>query len=1182
MKKKDSRQLSAKEIFLLAVGLNSASERDAILNEHCKADFDLKKQVSRLIIAADRDNGESPLDVIVDAFGPEETLFKPELDGGSQPAAPWVPKKTERRQIGPYKLLEQIGQGGFGTVYMAEQTSPVRRKVALKILKPGMDSGEVIARFEAERQALAMMEHPNIAKILDAGTGDDGRPYFAMELVHGIPVTDYCDEARLTTDERLRLFIDICRAVHHAHQKGIIHRDLKPSNVLVTMHDDKAVPKVIDFGIAKALSQQLTDRTLFTGYQQMLGTPLYMSPEQAQMSGIDIDTRSDVYSLGVLLYELLTGTTPFSKETLSKASLDDLRRIIREEQPPRPSHRITTIPKAELSTTANKRGLDDRAFTKSVHSELDWITLKSLEKDRSRRYDSAAAFGDDIQRYLNNESVLACPPSLAYQLRKLIRRNRVAVLISGATMLSLLIGLSLTAWQWKLAVAAKQDTANALQLVAQKADLANKRLGVAEQAIDEMYTQFAQDWLSQQSKLTDIQREYLEKAVAAFEQLAALDPTDTKPRIGAIIAKYRSGSILQQLGRIDEAIANLEQSVEMCNIALGFSLSDTDLRIRRAEANVGLSSIYRNKGNQSEALKYADAAFAELNEVERSEQLSEPQRDLLSKGFSNCALRFLSDRTRKSEARKSADSGVAIARQLWHDKPMDLAIKERLAQSLSAKGNQCLWWGEQNEECAAAYQESIELKLQLVVERPDRHDVLKSLPGSMQNFAIVLRRLKREEESDAIIRKNVEIVKKLVSRFPDVASYKSQFGEGLRSVGNLELRRENFDKAKDYWTQSRDVLSEVVDQFPDVRGARKSLVSALLNLGLQHLSHGDYQLAVETYESANSYLVQFAKTFPTDTEMFIFHRTVLRQLAIGYLQLGAHEKASVVGQQLVGLVGLPVNSDSYYPSRFSQNRNDLMLFIEVNRINTYCSDLINAERPDAKQTANESIAPDYALNAQEHLDRAKKLVSTWLQSQESSGDFWSALLSWIDESKNWQNFGRSPSMDKLFNDAVLQSHVLLLNAFVDKFVDAKPLPDNWPSVMLAMASAKEFSLSPERQLAICKRGLQQAHDAPLVSQAYAWTLFRNARWQQCEEMLRTEPKLNSDENGFILAMALWHLGQKERAHETFDKTSAWMAANMEQLETRRKAKPFVEQPNSETLARLKQEAEQIIKPNGTH
>ena len=430
-----SGQLSAREIFTAALAIANRDQRNAFLNEHCGQNPKLRKIVAGMLAIPNAK--PNPLDVILGAFGAEETVvLAPNQQASSD--------LTQLREIGPYKLLEQIGQGGFGTVYMAEQTRPVRRKVAVKILKPGMDSSEVIARFEAERQALAMMDHPNISRVIDGGTTETGRPYFVMELVRGIPLTAYCDEARLTTEERLKLFIDICKAVQHAHQKGIIHRDLKPANVLVTMHDDKAVPKVIDFGIAKAVSQQLTDRTLFTGYQQMLGTPLYMSPEQAQMSGIDIDTRSDVYSLGVMLYELLTGTTPFDRESISKASFDDLRRIIREQEPPRPSTRITTLEAQARSTVAGLRRIDERQVSNELRGELDWIVMKALEKDRNRRYESASAFAADLQRYLDDEPVQACPPTLVYRLTKIGRRHRAMIGTAAALTVVLVVATAIS------------------------------------------------------------------------------------------------------------------------------------------------------------------------------------------------------------------------------------------------------------------------------------------------------------------------------------------------------------------------------------------------------------------------------------------------------------------------------------------------------------------------------------------------------------------------------------------------------------------------------------------------------------------------------------------------------------------------------------------------------------------
>jgi serine/threonine protein kinase/Flp pilus assembly protein TadD len=343
--------------------------------------------------------------------------------------------------IGPYKLLEQIGEGGFGVVFLAAQTQPVRRKVALKVLKPGMDTRQVVARFQAERQALALMDHPNISQVFDGGATASGRPYFVMELVRGVPITDFCDENRLPIRERLGLFVSVCEAVQHAHQKGVIHRDLKPSNVLVTLHDGTPVVKVIDFGVAKAIGQPLTEKTLFTNFAQMIGTPPYMSPEQAEMSGLDIDTRGDVYSLGVVLYELLAGTTPFDKERLQQASVDEIRRIIREEDPPRPSTRLSTAGRA-ATTASEKRRSDPRQLSRLFRGELDWVVMKALEKDRNRRYETASAFAADVGRYLANEPVQACPPSRWYRFRKLAQRNKRAFVTASALALGALLAVT--------------------------------------------------------------------------------------------------------------------------------------------------------------------------------------------------------------------------------------------------------------------------------------------------------------------------------------------------------------------------------------------------------------------------------------------------------------------------------------------------------------------------------------------------------------------------------------------------------------------------------------------------------------------------------------------------------------------------------------------------------------------
>lgn len=404
-------------VFSAALNKKSGAERAAYLEGACSDDSILREKVEVLLSAHDEAGNFLKPPPTEDTAGPESV----------------------GQVIGRYKLLQEIGEGGFGVVYMAEQLEPVRRKVALKIIKLGMDTKQVVARFESERQALALMDHPNIARVLDAGATEKGRPYFVMELVRGIPISEYCDKNNLSARERLEIFTAVCRAVQHAHQKGIIHRDLKPSNVLVTLHDGQPVPKVIDFGIAEATNQRLTERTLFTEYQQFIGTPQYMSPEQAEMSGLDIDTRSDIYSLGVLLYELLTGTTPFDAEMLREAGYGELQRIIREQEPPSPSVRVSTL--QDLATVARNRRSEPETLSRLIRGELDWIVMKALEKDRTRRYETPKELAADVERFLMNEPVMAGPPSTVYRLRKFVYRHRVAAMMVGLVAAVVLIGL---------------------------------------------------------------------------------------------------------------------------------------------------------------------------------------------------------------------------------------------------------------------------------------------------------------------------------------------------------------------------------------------------------------------------------------------------------------------------------------------------------------------------------------------------------------------------------------------------------------------------------------------------------------------------------------------------------------------------------------------------------------------
>ncbi len=430
-------------LFTRALACTSDEERNALLDQACAGDTELRAQIDSLLHAHREAGGFlEPKDI-------NETII----------AGPGYVSGTVIGQR--YKLLEEIAEGGMGTVWLAEQTHPVRRRVAVKLIKPGMDSRQVLSRFEAERQALAVMDHPHIAKVLDGGVTDQGRPYFVMEYVKGVPITQYCDQARLDVKQRLKLMTQVCQAVQHAHQKGIIHRDLKPSNILVCLYDGQPVPKVIDFGLAKALHQPLTEGTVFTSHGMMVGTPLYMSPEQAEFNNLDIDTRSDVYSLGVILYELLTGSTPLDKQRFKDVAIQEIIRLIKEEEPSKPSTKLSGS--VALPSIAAQRSLEPVQLSRLIRGDLDWIVMKSLDKERSRRYETATGLAKDIERYLTDLPIEACPPSTAYKFRKFARRNRLALGAAGAIAATLLIGIVVSSWLTLRAMRAEEDAELARQ-----------------------------------------------------------------------------------------------------------------------------------------------------------------------------------------------------------------------------------------------------------------------------------------------------------------------------------------------------------------------------------------------------------------------------------------------------------------------------------------------------------------------------------------------------------------------------------------------------------------------------------------------------------------------------------------------------------------------------------------------
>ena len=492
-------------LFQAAIQL-TGNARASFLENACTGDPALRQRLEALLAADEQAEG-----VLAEPAPTGKGTIRIELAE--------MPDETIGQKIGRYKILEKVGEGGCGVVYVAEQTEPVRRRVALKVIKLGMDTRQVVARFEAERQALAMMDHPNIAKVLDAGSTEQGRPYFIMELVRGIRITDYCDQNKLSTNERLDLFVKICQAIQHAHQKGIIHRDIKPSNILVTMHDGVPVPKVIDFGIAKATDGKLTDATVYTQLHQFIGTPAYMSPEQAEMSGLDIDTRSDIYSLGVLLYELLTGRTPFDAQELMSQGIDAMRKTIREQDPVRPSTKLATLQGDELTTTAKRRSVDSSRLASLLRGDLDWIVMKCLEKDRTRRYETANGLASDLKRHLSNETVMARPPSSAYRLQKLVRRNKLVCAAGVSVAAALVLGIIVSAAQAIRATRAKREALAAQAEEAKQRQQADAARGQAEGLVSFMI-QDLQPSLKDYGRLS-LLRQVDEKTVDYF---AALPP----------------------------------------------------------------------------------------------------------------------------------------------------------------------------------------------------------------------------------------------------------------------------------------------------------------------------------------------------------------------------------------------------------------------------------------------------------------------------------------------------------------------------------------------------------------------------------------------------------------------------------------------------------------------------------
>jgi eukaryotic-like serine/threonine-protein kinase len=800
----------ANDIFLQALELSTPGEREEYLARACHGDAALKAEVEALLKAGSQAGSFLELPVVAPQLG--ATIAQPIIERPGM-------------IIGPYKLLEQIGEGGFGVVFMAEQQQPLRRKVALKVLKPGMDTRQVVARFEAERQALALMDHPHIAKVLDAGATDSGRPFFVMELVKGIPITEFCDKNQFTPRQRLELFAHVCQAIQHAHQKGIIHRDIKPSNVLVTLHDGQPLVKVIDFGVAKALGQQLTDKTLFTGFAQMIGTPLYMSPEQAALSNVDVDTRSDIYSLGVLLYELLTGTTPFDKQQLKSAAFDEIRRIIREDEPPKPSTRLSDLGRSDhsngkspagraekttsLASIAALRKTEPRKLSQLVRGDLDWIVMKALEKDRARRYETANGFALDILRYLADEPVNASPPSALYRFRKFARRNKAAFAIGAiiaAALLIAVVGLAVSNSRVRMALNEKGEALNEKEKALEAAE-ANFRK--ARQAVDEYFTLVSESTLFDVPGLQPLRKQLLEAALRYYQEF--VDQKSDDPRVLSELALtyLRVGEIDHAIDRNDDAVVAARRALELIE------------RLRQEHPHA--AAEHRKLAGYWKGLR-------------RTKSGTLPPSD-------------------PAEARRVLEALTNLWEAFAQENPDVVGFQSDQAAMCTHLG-ELLSTQAQHVDAITFFGRARVIGERLLAEHPNVPEYKADLARTYQYTADNLRYMGRTEEADDFMRRTLPLREQAVSAEAWVTQYQIDLAVSLGGMADVFARSGARDRAEHAYRRSAEICRKLVDDRPDVAshferlsGAESALGRFLQDLGQVEEAEAHYRRALESYEN---------------------------------------------------------------------------------------------------------------------------------------------------------------------------------------------------------------------------------------------------------------------------------------------------------------------------------------------
>jgi serine/threonine protein kinase/Tfp pilus assembly protein PilF len=1104
------------------------AERAAFLDQATAGDAVLRARVEALLKA--HDNPDSFLNEAAAEFGATIDLSPTEQPLAERPGT----------LIGPYKLLEQIGEGGMGVVYMAEQQKPVHRRVALKIIKAGMDTRQVIARFEAERQALALMDHSNIARVLDAGATDSGRPYFVMELVRGIPVTEYCDQYNLSIPKRLELFSQVCQAVQHAHQKGLIHRDIKPSNVLVSTQDDHPVAKVIDFGVAKAMQGRLTDRTLFTEFQHLVGTPAYMSPEQAGGS-LDIDTRSDVYSLGVLLYELLTGSPPFDPQELRSKAFAEMQRIIREVEPPTPSRRLSTLTDT-LPSVAAQRAVEPRKLAAVVRGELDWIVMKSLEKDRMRRYETPGSMARDIERYLRDEPVLACPPSVMYRLKKFARRNKIAaafVVLLVAAVAALTISNIQTRRNEQRAIieAAKaQAVSDLLQRMLASAN--PDQLKDTQYTVRQLLDDFSKNFGAELSDQPEVEAEIRTAIGRAYRGLAKGHDAEGQVERALELRRELFGpdhvKVAESLvdcaqvhfiqSRFPEAVAAAREALRIYEVR-----GTTGLPVIRAYTILQRALI--NSAQFDEAQVVTDAALS----IASDSEVEYPEIATILHALADMRL----GQERFPEAEQAARSSVELHRRLHGPKHPETAW------GLNALGH-ALKAQQKYPEAEAAFREALAIFRQ-------------RFRGQHHSFDIVLPSLKQVLEA----RGDKQGLEALAQR------QEKDFAVSETAMFNTWLTRSQLRKEAGRFKEATEALQEARKWMDRNDVAQRESMAAALSIVASHLQdHPVPQLGPNLFEplfrQALALRTELANEFPKEPKHFEEMAHFYRRIGWVVRNKGNSDEARQCFEMAVELFGKLTTDDipqrdGLYSSFEADSLLELSQVVAANDANEAaalarrCVDVcrtLSSKYPENLQYRQKQIAALGLLA--NHLGKAGRQEEVKEVHRELV-----ALLENVDDANSYIRLGIILIQLGKTDEGL---------AAIDKGIALNPTDANVLNQLAWFLSAAEEPQhrNPTRAVDLAKKAVEQAAQDGAIWNTFGVAKFRADKWQDAIKALEKAMELREGGDAFdwfFLAMAHWQLGHKEEARKWYDKAVEWMDKN---------------QPKNEELLRFRAEAVELL------